>query len=154
MTNELYIGDVGYGEYEEINVVPASPGGLNFGWAQFEGEDARIRGSDPAGKVFPVVIHTQGPAHPDGDGEWQAIIGGQVYRGSCFPDLQGTYFYTDYTVSELWAFTWQGGRAEGDGRVLANDAFVDGPTSLHADAFGELYVTDLGGGVSRIVARP
>jgi hypothetical protein len=104
--------------------------------------------------VFPVVIHTQGAEHPDGDGEWKAIIGGQVYRGSCFPDLQGTYFYTDYNVGELWSFVWQGGRAVGDGRVLANDAFVDGPTSLHADAFGELYVTDQGGGVSRVVARP
>ena len=32
--------------------------------------------------------------------------------------------------------------------------FIGGPTSLHADAFGELYETDVLGNIFQIVATP
>ena len=150
MTKELYIADVGQNTFEEVNVVASNATGLNFGWNPFEANTGPD--NQRAGKTFPVVVHTQGRA--DNDGEWEAIIGGGVYRGSCFPDIQGTYFYSDNNVGELWSFKWQGGRAEGDARVLANSAFVDNPTSLHADAFGELYVTGASGDIRRIIVTP
>jgi glucose/arabinose dehydrogenase len=150
-TGDLYVGDVGQGTTEEITVVASTATNVNFGWNRFEGDNT-YPGQDPkggnrAGITFPAVTHSQ-------DEGWQAIAGGQVYRGSCFPDLVGWYFYTDYSKGELWKFRWVGGEAVDHARVLAANAFMDGPTSIHADAFGELYATDGNGQVKRIVVRP
>ena len=48
---------------------------------------------DTTGKTFPQV------EAPTSTG-FGAIIGGQVYRGRCFPDIVGTYFYTDNRIAE------------------------------------------------------
>jgi glucose/arabinose dehydrogenase len=151
-TRDLYIGDVGQGEWEEIDVVPTSEGGgVNFGWRLFEGDRTYPDQGDGGardGMTFPAVVHGN---RTDG---WNSIIGGQVYRGACFPDLDGVYFYSDANKSELWSFRWQAGQVSEHQRVLARGDFVQAPTSIHSDGFGELYITDLNGQVSRIVAAP
>jgi glucose/arabinose dehydrogenase len=149
----IYIADVGQGTWEEVNVVATNRSGYNFGWRRFEADDAtRIEGDsdDRTGITFPVVKHP----HDGAQGGWLSVTGGQVYRGECFPDLEGWYFYSDYLKGELWKFKWVNGAVTEHARVLANSAFVDGPTSIHADAFGELYVTDGNGEVKRIVVNP
>ena len=40
---------------------------------------------------------------------WQSIIGGAVYRGTCFPDLVGYHFFTDYSAAELWRGKFENG---------------------------------------------
>jgi hypothetical protein len=81
-----------------------------------------------------------------------AIVGGEVYRGSCFPDLVGRYFFTDYCVGVVRSL-----RIE-DGVVTDltehTDATVQSPTSLHADTYGELYLTTEGGRIYTIEAAP
>ena len=82
-----------------------------------------------------------------------AIIGGQVYRGTCFPDLYGWYFYTDWERGELAK-----ARLHADNTFEALDVGLKtpaGPSSLHADYRGELYLTTTAGGVYRLeVAAP
>ncbi len=56
-------------------------------------EGAAAPACDMTGKVFPKFTMT----HPT----WDAIIGGQVYRGTCFPDIAGTYFFTDNGSAQL-----------------------------------------------------
>jgi glucose/arabinose dehydrogenase len=153
-TNDIYIADVGQLDWEEINVVPTNRDGYNFGWRRYEAERFTTENEgdsdDRTGLTFPVVAHphnTQG----NQEGGWLSITGGQTYRGTCFPDLDGVYFYSDYRKGELWKFKWVNGAVTDHGRVLLNRDFVDGPTSIHADAFGELYVTDGNGEVKRIV---
>src|SRR5215468_4546088 len=89
-TGDLWIGDVGQNTDEELDVLkPADQPGANLGWSMYEG--TRCYGNytcAPTGKLMPQV--TRGAAQ-----NWHAIIGGQVYRGSCFPDLVGTYFFSD-----------------------------------------------------------
>jgi glucose/arabinose dehydrogenase len=156
-TNNIYIADVGQIDWEEINVVSTDRAGYNFGWRRYEAErfttenpgDSR----DRTGLTFPVVAHPHN-AQGNQEGGWQSITGGQVYRGSCYPDLDGVYFYSDYEKGELWKFKWVNGQVTEHARALLNRDFVDGPTSIHADAFGELYVTDQNGEIKRIVARP
>jgi len=139
-TGDLFIGDVGQSTWEEINIVLDSAAGANFGWNPFEGNDG---GGDRAGKTFPVVVKPNTP--------WQAIIGGQVYRGACFPDLDGTYFYSDHSQKELWSFKWVNNAVQGNKKLLD---LGFGPTSIHADGQGELYVTADNGEIFRLVATP
>jgi len=151
----LYIGDVGQDDIEEVDVVQSTQAGLNFGWRVFEADCFHINPQNPndhscdhsdAGFVFPVA------AHSHGDG-WASVIGGQVYRGTCFPGIVGWYFYSDISAGEVWKFRWQGNQAADHARVNIT-GWPGEPTSIHADGFGELYVTDLSGGIYHIVARP
>ena len=97
--------------------------------------------------TLPKIEKTHG-----GDG-WLAIIGGQVYRGTCFPDLVGTYFYTDDVRGGLSIATFDAV----SGTVATSDltgTFPRNPASIHADARGELYETVTSGEVFHLVAGP
>src|SRR2546422_3336166 len=82
----LYIADVGQDQWEEIDVVPAPSGGLNYGWNIMEGahcyEQPRCNRS---GLVEPLVEYDHG--------QGCSVTGGLVYRGRRIPELAGHYFY-------------------------------------------------------------
>lgn len=165
LTKDLWIGDVGQGMYEELDVIPAgTPPGANLGWNMYEGKSCFQPPCDPTNITMPIVVKDHAI-----DG-WCAIIGGDVYRGDCYPDIQGTYFFTDYCAHVLG--TVERGHA-GDVVVGFPDTQVAGlmtpafpgfpvtPTSLHADAHGELYLatasccgTSLLGGIYHLEAGP
>jgi glucose/arabinose dehydrogenase len=152
-TGDMWIGDVGQGADEEMTVLkaPITPG-TNLGWSKFEadrcyGNYTPCTNGDHAGNnmVGPQVIRPQGQG-------WRAIIGGQVYRGTCFPDLVGTYFFTDNALRPL-----QTGKLEANGTVTTANlpgTWPAGPASIHADARGELYLTTTQGFVWQIEAGP
>jgi len=151
-TGDMYIGDVGQGVIEEVTVLPAGQqAGKNLGWSKYEGTRCY-------GNYQPCVDGENnsngftGPQYtrPHSD-NWLAIIGGQVYRGNCFPDIKGTYFTTDNTAHELVKATYSGGNfnAQSLGTTWPN-----GPASLHADARGELYLTTTNGRIYQIEAGP
>ena len=55
LTHDLYIGDVGQNQWEEIDFLPAgSAGGANFGWNIMEG-DQPYKGGDQTGLIAPVA---------------------------------------------------------------------------------------------------
>ncbi len=88
-TGELFCGDVGQDEYEEINIVEK---GKNYGWRAMEGfhiYDSVLYDSSKD-YVLPIAEYK----HPEGI----SITGGYVYRGKQYPDLDGTYLFSD------WAF--------------------------------------------------
>jgi glucose/arabinose dehydrogenase len=140
----VYIGDVGQGAWEEIDVA-ANTAGINWGWDDREGAHCY----EPTTNCLTAMRREPVAEHSAGSG-WHAIIGGQVYRGSCFPDLVGTYFYGDYSAQQLWAFEYDGTAAVNRRQVLAN---VGDITAIHADAFGELYVVTHNGTIRRITAN-
>ena len=91
-TGDLWIGDVGQNEWEEIDRVAATNGrdagkGVNFGWNRLEG-DHTYRGDAPDDVVAPVyeISHDTGAC---------AVIGGFVYRGTKIPALVGNYLFSD-----------------------------------------------------------
>ena len=74
-TGQLYVGDVGQGALEEVDIVTA---GGNYGWRVYEGN--ACTGLDPglcnpANYVFPIVQY-------DHSGGRCSITGGYVYRGT------------------------------------------------------------------------
>ena len=103
---DLYIGDVGQGDLEEIDYVPAaSPGLENYGWDVYEGrskfEDKPL---GPGKLVQPIAQYS----HDDGC----SVTGGYVYRGSNAA-LRGRYIYGDYCSGNVWSFKISGGKATG-----------------------------------------
>ncbi|HMQ30387.1 MAG TPA: PQQ-dependent sugar dehydrogenase [Chloroflexaceae bacterium] len=145
-TGDLYIGDVGQNEYEEVNFVSAaSMGGENYGWDIMEGRECYdARSCEQAGLTMPVATYS----HSAGDG--CSITGGYVYRGAAFPQLEGVYLYADYCSGNLWGL--RAPFVEGGGALLATlDLRV---TSFGEDEVGELYLADReGGGIYRLVAE-
>lgn len=143
----IYIADVGHADQEEVNVVPISEGGHNFGWSDMEGTRCfHLSDCDPADYTEPVVTYT----HEEG----LSITGGFVYRGSEIPELQGTYFYAD------WVQQWIRGFKYVDGEVTeARDWTEDlgGPvgsiTSFGLDGHGELYLVTYEGALYRFTAE-
>lgn len=143
-TGDLYIGDVGQGEWEEIDVQPASSqGGENYGWNLWEGNHCfpdGTTGCAPAGMTRPVAEYP----HVDVDANHRdkSVTGGYVYRGQCIPDIRGWYFYADYGSKRIRTFEYKNDQAEGN-RILAGVDFGERIVSFGEDAAGELYVVNM-----------
>jgi glucose/arabinose dehydrogenase len=147
-TGDLYIGDVGQGAFEEVDVEPAGQGLKNYGWDIMEGNDCHEppNNCDMSGLTPPTVEYS----HNSGG---CSVTGGYVYRGSKIPNLVGTYFYGDYCSKQVWTFRYQGGAAVDQQEITADlDTLnvLQALSSFGEDTLGELYVVDLAGSVYRI----
>lgn len=142
-TNDLYVGDVGQGSYEEISLERAgSGGGQNYGWNVMEGNHCfqPQNGCAQDGLVLPIAEYS----HELGI----SVTGGYVYRGTAYPRMQGTYFYGDFGSTRLWA-----ARETEPGAWRTSEVLVTGfpISSFGEDEAGELYVVDFGGSLYRLV---
>lgn len=144
-TGLLYIADVGQNAWEEIDIVPSSSAGLNFGWNIMEGNHCYPGGAcSPAGLVTPALEYS----HSEGC----SVTGGFVYRGRRIPELAGHYFYADYCAGWIRSFRYSNGKVVesrewdlGDvGRVL----------SFGEDSSRELYILSDSGKVFRLARVP
>jgi glucose/arabinose dehydrogenase len=127
----LYVADVGQGAREEVNVVPASQAGVNYGWSITEGSICYNAAScNTAGLTPPVLdyAHTGGAC---------SITGGYVYRGNAIPGIRGHYFYSDYCAGFIKSFRYENGAAvdQKDWGIPTNLV-----SSFGVDFAGELYV--------------
>jgi glucose/arabinose dehydrogenase len=139
-TNDLWVGDVGQNEWEEVDRVTA---GGNYGWRCREGAHDFNTTGCAAGLIDPITEYN----HNLG----QSITGGYVYRGAAIPELQGSYVYADFVQGRIWAIP-ASSQQGAVGQELLNTAF--GISSFAEDNDGELYVIDYGGGVHQIVDVP
>ena len=144
--DDLYIGDVGQGAREEINVSqgPNAGRGLNYGWRLMEGSTCfnPATNCNNGTLTLPIVEYT----HDNGA---CSVTGGYVYRGQAAPAIQGTYFYADFCAGFVRSFRFNNGSAleQKEWPLLAAPSI----TSFGQDGLGELYITSQGGTVSRIV---
>jgi glucose/arabinose dehydrogenase len=144
-TGDLWIGDVGQGEWEEIDYTPqGEPGIENYGWDVFEGSHLfEDKEPNPRGRlVMPVAEYS----HDDGC----SVTGGFVYRGEGIPAAQGRYFYGDYCSGIVWSLAFRAGKAT---RIRRHRFRVDALSSFGEDAAGELYLVSLEGNVFRLDSR-
>ena len=143
-SGDLWVGDVGQDRFEEVTVLRAADGGgngANLGWNATEGAESFRGAAIPADHVAPIVSY----AHTNGR---CSITGGEVYRGSAIPSLEGTYLYGDFCSGEVFGL-----RADGSERAIRlNIPVVSQLTSFALDAAGEAYVLSRSGGVFRIVS--
>lgn len=136
-TGDLWIGDVGQGNWEEIDVVRASDGagrGVSFGWSALEGTHAFNDDQSAEGALLPIYEYS----HDDGC----SVSGGTVYRGDTIDALRGWYLFGDYCAGDVWAISATQGVTPNLltlGNAGSISAIVDGPD-------GELYVLAYGSG--------
>lgn len=149
-TGDLWVGDVGQSQYEEVDhlAAPAAGKGVNFGWDLCEAAHAYPQSTEPCtapGSVLPVVEL----AHDvDGDDNC-SVIGGYVHRGLDEPALRGRYFFGDLCSRRVWSVPTDFDMAQGDelGSPLDTTLTI---VAFGQDARGDLYVVDIGGTISRI----
>jgi glucose/arabinose dehydrogenase len=140
-TGDMFVGDVGQGDWEEIDFLPLGTAAANFGWNYFEGTHT-YEGSPPADAVLipPVAEYEHGSTRC-------SVTGGYVYRGTALPAWQGVYLYADYCSGEIWGLvqhadgTWESG-------ILYDTSFL--VTSFGRDEAGEIYIVHRGGGIYQL----
>ena len=134
-TGDLWIADVGQGEWEEVDLARAVDGGgrgLNFGWSAWEGTH-RYNSDQPEGGVtMPIFEYAHGDAGC-------SVTGGDVYRGTAIPSLVGWYLLSDACSGIVTALHATDG-------VLAEQLVlgqVNAVSSINAGPDGEMYVLSL-----------
>jgi glucose/arabinose dehydrogenase len=142
---DLYVGDVGQGNWEEVDYRTRAQlrSRWNFGWARYEGDHHFKDG--PFSSVSPYVPPAAEYSHAGGS---CSITGGYVYRGRAIPSFRGRYIYGDYCSGIVWSLRISGGRAAD---VRREPFRVPELSSFGEDAAGELYATSLGGRVFKLV---
>lgn len=136
-TGELWAGDVGQNQYEEIDIIV---NGANYGWNTMEGLHCYGAAScDQTGLTLPVTEydHTQG----------QSVTGGYVYRGTDIPFLQGRYLYADYVTGRIWSLEETGMEQYTSTELLDSSLNI---AAFAEDHNGELYIVSLSGGIRKI----
>ena len=146
LTGNLFIGDVGQNQWEEVDYLPAgSPAGMNFGWNVYEGNhpyaDGQLSGTSQDARPVAEYDHSQGCS----------VTGGYVYRGSQMPAWQGVYLFGDYCSGSVWGLV-----QESNGNWQQEQLFenVGRISSFGEDQDGELYLVDIGGTIYRLQGNP
>lgn len=132
-TNQLWVGDVGQSNREEVNLIEV---GKNFGWGCYEGTrfNTSYGGTCPNNLVHEPPVHE----YPRTDGS--SITGGYIYRGSNIPSLIGNYIFTDYGSGTIWALSDPYNNPQRTTLVAFSGG---GISSMAEDAGGELYIINI-----------
>lgn len=145
-TGTLYIGDVGFQKFEEINIELPGRGAKNYGWPIMEGPSCETEGCSTAGLVPPGFSY-----------EWLSsskttVIGGAVYRGSAIPALRGKYIYADFLRNSVYYLSYDETTETVSGHtdISAELDYPSAPTSVQTGYDGEIYITSYGGKVYRL----
>ncbi len=128
----VMIADVGQNQIEEINRMPISQAGINYGWRCYEGNSAyNTTGcASSSTMTFPVSVYNH-------SGGKCSITGGYVYRGTLYPALYGKYFFADYCSQQI-------GMLNSDDSINWTTAFSGNNFSTFGEDFQkELYVASV-----------
>lgn len=150
-TGDFWIGDVGASAWEEVDVIRsggsgrAGAGGQNLGWDVMEGAHC-LDGSTSCrteGLTLPVTEY--------GHDQGCTVIGGAVYRGAVYPMLRGLYVFDDACSGTVFAID---ATTSALVKPTIVGTFEGSPVSFGEDQAAELYVANLDGTISRVVAAP
>ena len=160
MTGDFYIGDVGQGAIEEVDLIPSGTRGQNFGWNILEGT-RNFAGGNTAGLTSPIAQYE----HNGGDRGGFSITGGYVHRGSVSA-LAGEYIFADFVSDNIFSIPLS---SIAQGTTIAASAFtlrtsdlgssdvgnISDISSFGEDDDGELYIVSLtGGSVFKVESEP
>ncbi|MFN8037411.1 MAG: PQQ-dependent sugar dehydrogenase [Acidimicrobiia bacterium] len=165
-TNDLWIGDVGNGTWEEIDRIANPTGSVgNFGWPCYEGAP---RNADPmAGQLYactslygqgagavasPVYAYrhdlaaaNSGPDTCPVGGNGAAVSAISFYTGTSYPaKYRGALFFGDYVRNCLWAMLPGANGLPDPTRVETFETNVGTPVDLEIGPGGDLYYVDIG----------
>lgn len=138
-TGALWAGEVGSTVWEEVNLIVK---GGNYQFPFREGNvDSKVGPPDDMAGLEQAPIYTY--AHT---ALLRAVIGGSVYRGTEFPELQGQYLFGDNYSGEIFSLPATGEQVDQVERIARSPLVAQaGITSLVNGPSGEILVTALGG---------
>ncbi len=151
-TGDLWIGDVGQDEFEEIDAVKRdrldngeTP---NFGWRLREG----YAEFDDSGTTGPGRLID--PALAYGREEGCSVTGGVVYRGRLVPALDGWYVFADFCGDDLRLVDADG--VPGSAPARGDVTWVRAPGASRVASIaeiqrGELLVISLNGSIHQVM---
>ena len=162
-TGDLYIGDVGQGNWEEIDFISSSNfAGANFGWNLMEGDHCYPPGEDcKQDNLIPPIFEYPNNANyiktligwNQNDAKGCSVTGGYVYRGFSIPALYGKYFFGDYCTGKIWSFQVSEGKAldytQWGIKGINKDLYL---SSFGEDGNGELYILNHTGEIYKIIS--
>lgn len=136
-TGDLWIGDVGQGAWEEIDVARAGTSGQDYGWNRMEGFHCYepSSGCDQTGLTLPITEY----GHDNGC----AVIGGVVVRDARQGLLDGGYLFGDDCSDNLWLIDPAGDEQREPTRVAQMGRSL---SSIGEGEDGTVYATSLGTG--------
>jgi glucose/arabinose dehydrogenase len=145
-TGDLYIGDAGDDDYEEIDVEPPATGHRNYGWDVMEGKHCNEGTSCTTTGTQPTYER----AH---DAGYSVLIGGNVYRGAAMPCLRGRYIFGAFGIGHVFSWVLDGGVVTSESELTDMIAVdVTNLTGFGEDQAGELYFVTMDGKLYAIVA--
>ena len=151
LNGDMWIGDVGQNQREEISYRPGGSYGANFGWVCMEADI--VNGGAPPGIQCDTVFAVDVPpvfAYPNPSPGSSSVIGGYVYRGTEFPDLYGWYITADFYSGQLWLIRPDGG---GGWDIVSQTGLPTNIASFSETQDGStIYAVSLGGTVFKVEA--
>ena len=145
-TDRIWLVDVGSDKREELNVVEW---GNNLQWPYREG----TRDSDVHDKPSALIGEERGPFFEYDRSIGFCMIGGGVYRGNRYPELNGKFLLADWTTDKLMALTNTTPNESTTMEVLigsfngqpVGELENAGVTGIHPLSDGHILVTIMGG---------
>jgi glucose/arabinose dehydrogenase len=164
-TSDVWIGDVGWATWEEIDRVPNPTGGvLNFGWPCYEGA-GRVPGYDsvnlaicenlyaqPTATTTPLFSYPQiarvvpGETCPLGSSSVTGLAFSVSANGPYPPEYDGALFFADYSRNCIWVMLKGGDNLPNPSAVRTFVTAASSPVDLQISPGGDLYYVDLDGG--------
>jgi glucose/arabinose dehydrogenase len=168
-TNEVWLGDVGWNTWEEIDRIADPLGSVeNFGWPCYEGSghQSGYDGANlticenlyalPGGVVSPYYAYNHsaqvvaGESCPTGS---SSAAGVAFYPGGPFPDTyDGALFFADYSRDCIWVMFAGGNGLPNASNRATFQAPAANPVDLQVGPDGALYYADFDGGTIRRIA--
>jgi glucose/arabinose dehydrogenase len=168
-TSELWVGDVGWNDWEEINRIPNATDAAmeNFGWPCYEGV-GRQGGYDGADLSICENLYGQAGAvtapyfayhHnnqvvpnescPTGSSA-TAGLEFQFNNGNSYPaEYQDALFFADYTRDCIWVMPKGTNGLPAPGQIKSFVAGAANPVNLETGPGGDLFYVDFDGGTIR-----
>lgn len=143
-TGDMFIGDVGQGDVEEVSFQAANhAGGGNYGWNCKEGSSQYLPTCAFQGALIDPILEYQ-----QVDTGGCAVTGGYVYRGG-ISEMWGDYIYADYCSGLIWFAS----QSEGSWTESLWQDTNRRPSAFGEDQSGELYLVHVGNSSGGIEAN-
>ncbi len=167
-TNEIWAGDVGWNDWEEIDrdANPLAPAVTNFGWPCYEG-NGHQPSYDQANLTQCENLYTAGTATAPYytynhaahvvPGESCATGGSSPTGVAFYPSTGGNYpstyrnslFWADYSRNCIWAMLPGSNGVPDPANMVVFDGGAQSPVDLEIGPGGDLYYVDITGGTIR-----
>ena len=130
-TDEIYLGDVGWNTWEEVDHGPA---GTNFGWPCYEGNAQQPFFFAQCSLTSPVTP----PFYTYDHGSGSAVIGGPFYTNTVYPQqYRDNFFFADYSGNWIQRVVFDSEHRPVSVQPFATD--VDSPVALTLGPDGMIY---------------